>query len=110
VFAPCLTATGCAAAGARRGRRSRSVSSPGPTRCPSNRGPFLLPNAGGTLRVVAQTLTDFTPHAFPAAGVSGLLEVTGLALWGGHLWAVMAGRARAAAPHPVRSLPMVSVS
>jgi hypothetical protein len=28
------------------------------------------------------------------AGVSGLLEVTGLALWGAHLWAVMAGRAR----------------
>jgi hypothetical protein len=57
-------------------------------------GPFLLLNAGCALRVVAQTLTDFTPHAFPVAGVSGLLEVTGLALWGVHLWAVMAGRAR----------------
>ncbi|HYT94458.1 MAG TPA: NnrS family protein [Gemmataceae bacterium] len=56
--------------------------------------PFLLLNAGCTLRVVAQTLTDFTPHAFPLAGVSGLLEVSGLALWGVHLWAVMAGRAR----------------
>jgi hypothetical protein len=57
-------------------------------------GPFLLLNVGCALRVVAQTLTDFTPHAFPVAGVSGLLEVSGLALWGVHLWAVMAGRAR----------------
>jgi hypothetical protein len=56
-------------------------------------GPFLLLNLGCALRVVAQTLTDYTPHAFPVAGVSGLLEVTGLALWGAHLWAVMAGRA-----------------
>jgi hypothetical protein len=58
-------------------------------------GPFLLLNLGCALRVVAQTLTDFTPHAFPVAGLSGVLEVTGLALWGVHLWAVMAGRARA---------------
>lgn len=57
-------------------------------------GSFLLLNFGCVLRVVAQTLTDFTPHAFPVAGVSGLLEVTGLALWGIHLWLVMAGRAR----------------
>jgi hypothetical protein len=67
------------------------------------RAPFLLLNVGCALRVFAQTLTDFTPHAFPAAGLSGLLEVTGLALWGAHLWAVMAGRARcrlpARAPH-----------
>jgi hypothetical protein len=57
-------------------------------------GPFLLLNLGCALRVVAQTLTDFTPHAFPVAGISGLLEVAGLAWWGVHLWAVMAGRAR----------------
>jgi hypothetical protein len=57
-------------------------------------GPFLLLNAGCALRVVTQTWTDFTPHAFPVAGVSGLLEVSGLALWEVHLWAVMAGRAR----------------
>jgi hypothetical protein len=56
--------------------------------------PFLLLTLGCALRVVAQTLTDFTPHAFPLAGVSGLLEVTGLAWWGAHLWAVMAGGAR----------------
>ncbi len=61
-------------------------------------GPFLLLNAGCALRVITQTLTDFTPLAFPAAGVSGLLEVAGLALWGAHLWAVMAGRARCQEP------------
>ena len=57
-------------------------------------GPFLLLNLGCVLRVVAQTLTDFTPHAFPVAAISGLLEVSGLALWGVHLWFVMAGRAQ----------------
>jgi hypothetical protein len=56
--------------------------------------PFVLINAGCALRVLAQTATDFTPRAFPVAGVSGLLEVTGLAIWGVHLWRVMAGRAR----------------
>ena len=56
--------------------------------------PFLLINTGCALRVVAQTLTDFTDRAFPVAGVSGILEVLGLALWGGHLWLIMAGRAR----------------
>jgi hypothetical protein len=57
-------------------------------------GPFVLLNLGCALRVTTQTLTDFTPRAFPVAGVSGVLEVLGLALWGAHLWAVMAGRAR----------------
>ncbi|MFO0929121.1 MAG: DUF1858 domain-containing protein [Gemmataceae bacterium] len=56
--------------------------------------PFLLINAGCALRVTGQTLTDFTATAFPFAGVSGLLEVTGLALWSAHLVAVMAGRVR----------------
>jgi hypothetical protein len=71
--------------------------------------PFLLLNAGCVLRVVAQTLTDFTPRAFPVAGVSGLLEVTGLALWGVHLWGVMAGRVRycaSAAPAYVPGTPI----
>lgn len=54
--------------------------------------PFLLLNAGCTLRVLGQTLTDFTSLSFPFTGVSGLLEVTGLAVWGVHLWSIMAGR------------------
>jgi hypothetical protein len=52
--------------------------------------PFLLINAGCTLRVVSQTLTDMTSPAFPVAAVSGLLEVAGLALWGLHMWKLMA--------------------
>ncbi|HKI32871.1 MAG TPA: DUF1858 domain-containing protein [Gemmataceae bacterium] len=63
-------------------------------------GPFLLINAGCTMRVVAQTLTDVTASSFPFAGLSGVLEVMGLALWGAHLWAVMAGRARVRAAAP----------
>lgn len=54
--------------------------------------PFLLLNAGCTIRVVGQTFTDFTPSAFPLASVSGTLEVLGLALWAWHLWSIMAGR------------------
>jgi hypothetical protein len=54
----------------------------------------VLINLGCALRVVGQTLTDFTATAFPFAGVSGLLEVAGLAMWGTHLWLIMAGRAR----------------
>jgi hypothetical protein len=61
-------------------------------------GPFVLINLGCAVRVIGQTLTDFSPIAFPFAGVSGLLEVTGLAMWGVHLWLVMAGRARIRRP------------
>jgi hypothetical protein len=54
----------------------------------------VLINLGCALRVFGQTATDFTPNAFPVAGVSGLLEVTGLAMWGTHLWLIMSGRPR----------------
>jgi hypothetical protein len=63
--------------------------------------PFALLNLGCAMRVFFQTLTDFTSFAFPFAGVSGMLEVTALALWGAHLWRIMNGYApvpRAAAP------------
>jgi hypothetical protein len=60
--------------------------------------PFVLINAGCFLRVVSQTLTDFTPAAFPVAGISGLLEVTGLAIWGVHLCRIMAGRIKPSQP------------
>jgi hypothetical protein len=56
--------------------------------------PFVLINAGCTLRVLGQMATDWTPLAFPLAGVSGLLEVAGLAVWGTHLALIMAGMAR----------------
>lgn len=56
--------------------------------------PFVLINTGCTFRVVGQTLTDLTPRAFAFAGVSGLLEVCGLAIWGIHLWGIMARGAK----------------
>jgi hypothetical protein len=62
--------------------------------------PFILINAGCLVRVAGQTACDFTAFAYPVAGVSGLLEVTGLALWGGHLCLIMAGRARECAAAP----------
>jgi hypothetical protein len=54
--------------------------------------PFVLINLGCATRVIGQTLTDFVPESFPFTGVSGLLEVSGLALWGLHLWRIMTGR------------------
>lgn len=53
--------------------------------------PFALINVGCTLRVIGQVSTDFTSGAFPLTGVSGVFEVTGLAIWGVHLWRIMAG-------------------
>jgi hypothetical protein len=58
--------------------------------------PYVLINLGCTLRVVGQTATDLTATSFSIAGVSGLLEVTALAIWGVHLWRIMAsGRSTA---------------
>ena len=42
---------------------------------------FILLNMGNAMRVTFQIATDFTPHAFPIMGVSGFIEVVGLALW-----------------------------
>ncbi len=54
-------------------------------------GPFLLVNAGCALRVSLQVATDWTPRAFPFVGVSGVLELAGLAWWAAHLGGVMLG-------------------
>lgn len=59
--------------------------------------PFVLVNVGCAMRVVFQIGTDFRPGAFALAGVSGLLEVTGIAIWGVHLWRIM-NRGRALEP------------
>ncbi len=53
--------------------------------------PFFLVNAGCALRVALQIGTDFTAFAFPVVGFSGVLEVSGIAFWGVHLWRIMAG-------------------
>src|SRR5262249_9660416 len=58
--------------------------------------PFVLLHARCAPRVRAQTLTAVAAASFPVAGVSGLLEVTALALWGAHLWRIMAGLVRVA--------------
>jgi hypothetical protein len=54
--------------------------------------PFMLINLGCATRVTFQTLTDFSPRAFPIAGLSGFLEVTALALWAWHLFGIMRGQ------------------
>jgi hypothetical protein len=45
-------------------------------------GPFLLVNGGCLLRVVMQPVTDWSAGVYPFLGISGTLEVTGLAWWG----------------------------
>jgi hypothetical protein len=57
--------------------------------------PFVLVNTGCALRVSMQTLTDFTESAYPIAGISGLLELTGLAIWGVSLLRLMRSRSQA---------------
>jgi len=54
--------------------------------------PFILLNVGCATRVSFQTLTDFHELAFPVTGISGLLEVSGLAIWGVHLWRIINGQ------------------
>jgi hypothetical protein len=53
-------------------------------------GPFLLLNTGNAARVSLQILTDFIPAvAYPLVGLTGFIEVVGLAWWGAHLWRIM---------------------
>jgi len=63
--------------------------------------PFALVTAGCALRVAGQVATDLTPAAFPLTGISGLLELTGLAIWGFGLVRVMLGLVK---PLPVAAL------
>ncbi|MCC7407168.1 MAG: NnrS family protein, partial [Phycisphaeraceae bacterium] len=55
---------------------------------------FVLLNVGCLLRVSLQVLSDWSPVFFKVVGVSGMLEWTALALWSGHLAAVMLGLGR----------------
>ena len=52
-------------------------------------GPFVLVNVGCLLRVTTQVATDWTGAAYPVIGLSGTLEVIGLAWWGIGLMVVM---------------------
>jgi hypothetical protein len=67
------------------------------------RGPFLLVNVGCLLRVVLQTLTDWSSGIYPLLGLSGTLEVAGLAWWGLGLVRIIAQGKRAAGA-PARAL------
>lgn len=51
--------------------------------------PFLLVNTGCLLRVVLQTATDWQSEIFPLLGVSGSLEVLGMAIWAAHLLRIL---------------------
>jgi hypothetical protein len=63
-----------------------------PSELPALWAPFVLINLGCALRVIGQTATDWTDWVFPLAGASGVLEVTGLAIWGAHLAGLMLRR------------------
>lgn len=60
-----------------------------PRTLPALWGPFVLVNVGCFLRVSLQSLTDWYATAFLLVGVSGVLEVAGLAWWSMHLAGIM---------------------
>lgn len=43
---------------------------------------MILLNAGNMLRITMQIATDYSPKAYSVMGVSGFIELAGLALWG----------------------------
>lgn len=51
--------------------------------------PFIFINVGCFMRVTLQVASDSTPIAFGLIGISGVLELTGLAVWAAHLLRVM---------------------
>jgi len=56
--------------------------------------PFILINAGCALRVALQIGTDWSDMPYRLIGLTGALEWTGLAIWAGHLAAIMLGWGR----------------
>jgi hypothetical protein len=66
-------------------------------------GPFVLVNLGCFLRVTTQTLTDWHGGFFAVVGVSGVLEVAGLAWWGAGLARIMRDGQREAATEATAS-------
>jgi hypothetical protein len=72
-------------------------------------GPFLLVNVGCFLRVSLQPVTDWWAGIYPFLGISGTMEVAGLAWWGAGLvgiivrgWRDLDAPARPMGPRPER--------
>jgi len=65
---------------------------------------FLLINTGCFLRVSNQVTTDFSPFSFNTLGISGLFEVTALALWSAHLFNLMYRRRQSSAAMNLESV------
>jgi hypothetical protein len=68
-------------------------------------GPFLLVNVGCLLRVVVQPLTDWWSGIHRLLGISGTLEVAGLAWWGLGVVAIIVRGMRQASASAPSSLP-----
>lgn len=64
--------------------------------------PFVMVNLGCAMRVACQIGTDFRDGFFWVAGGSGLLEVSGIAIWGVQLWRIMNGWRPAESSRPDR--------
>ena len=60
-----------------------------PATLPALMAPFVLINVGCLLRVTLQVLTDIDPAFFRFVGVSGVIELSALVIWGGHLVRMM---------------------
>jgi hypothetical protein len=58
--------------------------------------PFVLVNTGCALRVGFQALTDLHATAFPIAGISGIFELSGIAVWAVWMLKTMYGPAMVA--------------
>ncbi len=56
---------------------------------------FWLLNIGNALRVGCEIATDYTPAAFGLMGITGFIELTGLALWGATMAKTMYVRTQA---------------
>ena len=79
-----------------------------PRRLPSLWGPFILVNLGCLLRVTTQTLTDWYHSIFAIVGISGMLEVAGLAWWGIGLIQIIWQGKREMEKEPVSELAAIS--
>jgi hypothetical protein len=71
-------------------------------------GPFALVNLGCFLRVSLQALTDFYPQLFAVVGISGVLEVAGLTVWGFGLARIMLRRESAPLVEPMTTRETIS--